>query len=152
MYDQRQAEVLLEILHEAHRTNQTKVKDAIKDLAALYNAGILEKNPYLLAKIRAALHGKDDITPRDICNFLCKLKEKHFSSISAGWIYRVLDNQYKKEKVAEHLVKSMDITDGNLYAILPEIKERIKKIERGENYKAQDIKIKEKVGDMEKYD
>jgi len=36
--------------------------------------------------------------------------------------------------------------------MLPEIKERIKKMERGEDYKSRDIKIKEKTEELENYD
>lgn len=150
MYDQREAEKILEEI-KSH-TNDGYIKNKIIELSSIYEVGIIEKNPYLLAKIRAQLQGKEEITPRDICNFICKLKEKNFSSISTSWIYKCLPNKFKKEKVAEHLVKSMDISDGNLYAILPEIKERIKRIERGEDYRSQDIKIKEKVDELEKYD
>jgi len=151
-YDQRQAEELLDELRVVHDKNNKDVATIISALAMLYNEGIEEKNPYLIAKIKAALKSKDDVTQRDVCRFICKLKEKHFPTISTSWIYKVLPDKFKREKVVEHLVKSMDITDGNLYAMLPEIKERIKKIERGDNYKAQDIKVKERVSDLEKYD
>jgi len=152
MYDQAVAEQYLQTIKSIAENDRIVLKPAIKSLAAIYEEGILDKNPYLISKIKATIATDKEITVEDIANFINKLKKKHFPNISTSWIYEILPEKYKKKVNYEHLISSDDINQASLYSMLPEIKERIKKMERGEDYKSRDIKIKEKIEDLEAYD
>ncbi|MFQ5787720.1 MAG: hypothetical protein ACE5H1_07030 [Thermodesulfobacteriota bacterium] len=153
-YDQNKVEKLLLELKQYHKIiAEGEVKPKILLLAKQYEDGISVKNPYLISKIKATINKSSEISHEDIANFIVKLKEKHFPSISTGWIYRVLPEKYKrlKSQISQNFIKAEEISDANLYEMLPIIKERIKRIERGPDYEAKDIKIKETVDAIEEY-
>ena len=152
MYDQAVAEQYLQSIKMFSATHRQAIKPILISLAKIYEEGIIDKNPYLLSKIKSTLATSEEISTQDIANFINKLKKKHFNNVSTSWIYEILPEKYKKKVNYQHLISSDDINQASLYSMLPEIKERIKKMERGEDYKSRDIKIKEKTEELENYD
>jgi len=152
VYDQAVAEQYIHNIKILAENNRREIKPAIKSLAGIYEEGILDKNPYLISKIKATLATSEEITLNDIANFINKLKKKHFPNVSTSWIYEILPDKYKKKVNYEQLIKSDDINDASLFSMKDTLKERLKRMERGDDYTSKDIKIKERVEDIEMYD
>jgi len=137
---------------------RTQLKPLILELAVHLEVGIKARRPEILNKLQGILaqsdkpRGQEEITIKLICQLIKKIKSQHFPNVSNVWIEKVLPSKYKEEarnKPTEKLILSEHITDANLYQILPDIENRIRRMK--DSGPSKDIKIKETVGSISSY-
>ena len=152
MYNQKEAEKLIDDIKHFSNDNKLIIKTRVLELAKMYEEAIQDKVPSVIVKIKNIKKYRTDepITPKDIALLLNKLRDDNFETVSKAWIYRILPVKYKheQEKVDKKELNLEDLSAKELYLHKDEIIRKIKDMERGP---AQDIKVKETKEDIEKY-
>lgn len=132
------------------------VAPEIRKLASLFEKGLEEKKPYILAKFKTTLVNnniRDDPSVTHISLVIKKLKGEHFPNISDSWIEKVLDDKYKIANMRNNMgfqrkVSVEELTDDDILLQKEDLKDRIRKLEAGP---AKDIKVKINKGEFETY-
>ena len=149
MYDQKQAEDIINEIKSLSNEIKPVIKVKILELAYVYEEALKENNPVIMNKIKNVKerNTNEDPSIKDIALLMNKLREDNFKMISQAWLYRTLPEKYKRTQKKDE-VRIDEISDKELYIMKDDLLRRIKNMDRGP---AQDIKVKETKEDIERY-